>query len=283
MYKNLIIWMIGSACILSGCKSTIKLQEDKIYSRHLQRHVSLTIISTPVPTNRSEINLLLLNDGQNLEQLLVKKIVDSLYNIKQLKPLIIVGVHAGDRDKEYGVTGYPDFEGRGDKADKYAAFIINELYPFAKKNAGVRKFSSVVISGCSLGGLSALDIAWDHADKIDKVGIFSGALWWRNKNSNDSAYSDKKNRIIINKIRSSKKKPHLSYWFYTGGREETGDRDKDGIIDVTDDTRDVVELIKSKNVVTREKIINIEDRVGIHDYSSWSQQFPFFIIWAFGK
>lgn len=97
--------------------------------------------------------------------------MDSLYNIKQLKPLIIVGVHAGDRDKEYGVTGYPDFEGRGDKADKYAAFIINELYPFAK-NAGVRKFSSVVISGCSLGGLSALDIAWDHADKIDKVGIF---------------------------------------------------------------------------------------------------------------
>ena len=48
------------------------------------------------------------------------------------------------------------------------------------------------------------------------------------------------------KIRSSKKKPHLQYWFYAGGKEEEGDRDKDGVIDVIDDTQDLAALIKSK-------------------------------------
>ena len=41
-----------------------------------------------------------------------------------------------------------------------------------------------------------------------------------------------------------KKKPHLQYWFYAGTKEETGDRDKDGIIDVIDDTKDLIEIIK---------------------------------------
>ena len=159
-----------------GCKAKIKQQEDEVYSRHLQRQVKLSIISTPMPDDKSELNLLLLNDGQDLAKLHVKEIVDSLYRKKLIKPLIIVGIIAGDSNKEYGVSEMPDYMKRGNKADKYAAFIDNELYAFAKKKAGVRKFKSVVIAGCSLGGLSAFDIAWNHADKIDKVGVFSGSF-----------------------------------------------------------------------------------------------------------
>lgn len=283
MYKRLIISLLVIVYIPASCKNSIKEQEDKIYSRHLQRHVALTIISTPDPGKKSEINLLLLNDGQNLEEFKVKEIVDSLYKNKLIKPLVIVGIHAGDRMREYGVAGIRDYNGRGDKADKYSSFITNELYPFAKKKVGVRKFGSVVIAGSSLGGLSAFDIAWDHADKIDVVGIFSGSFWWRDVDSKNSAYSDDRNRIMINKIRSSKKRPHLKYWFYTGNKEETGDRDKDGIIDVTDDTRDLVDLIKSKNVCPPGDINWTEDKAGLHNYSSWSRHLPYFLIWAFGK
>ena len=99
----------------------------------------------------------------------------------------------------------------------------------------------------------------------------------------DPDYSDDKNRIIINKIRSSRKKPHLKYWFYAGGNEETADRDKDGIIDVVDDTRDLVELIKKKNVSAPQDIIYTEIKEGKHDYDSWSTVFPAFLIWADGK
>lgn len=266
-----------------GCKKKIKQQEDQLYSRHLQRQVKLSILSTPMPGDKSEMNLLLLNDGQDLQKFGVKEILDSLYKKKLIKPLIIVGIVADERTKEFGVSQQPDFMKRGDKADSYSKFIDDELYAFVKKNAGVRKFKSVAIAGCSLGGLSAFDIAWDNADKIDKAGVFSGSFWWRDKDDKAADYSDEKNRIIINKIRSSKKKPHLQYWFYAGAKEESGDRDKDGIVDVIDDTKDLMELIKSKNVCLPEEIIYKEDANGIHDYTSWRNHLPEFLIWAFGK
>jgi enterochelin esterase-like enzyme len=266
-----------------GCKSKIKQQEDELYSRHLQRQVKLSIISTPMPDDKAELNLLLLNDGQDMGKLNLKEIVDSLYRKKAIQPLLVVGITAGDRMKEFGVAGIPDFMKRGDKADNYAAFIDNELYAFAKKKAGVRKFKSVVLAGFSLGGLSAFDIAWDHADKIDKVGVFSGSFWWRDKDDKAADYNDDKNRIMLNKIRLSRKKPHLQYWFYAGAGEETGDRDKDSIIDVVDDTRDLAELIKSKNVCLPEEVVYTEDAAGKHEQSCWSKQLPAFLIWAFGK
>jgi enterochelin esterase-like enzyme len=278
-----LFYLVLSLFSAFGCKSKIKQQDDEIYSRHLQRHVKLTIISTPMPDEKTELNLLLLNDGQEMGRFRVKEIVDSLYRKKLIKPLLIVGIHASERMKEYGVADYPDFMNRGDKAAYYDKFINDELYFFAKKKATVRKFSSVVIAGCSLGGLSAFDIAWNHADKIDKVGVFSGSFWWRDKDDKAADYSDDKNRIILNKIRSSKKKPGLKYWFYTGDKEEESDRDKDGIIDVTDDTKDLATLIKSKNVCLPEDIIFTEDANGRHDYASWSKQLPAFLLWAFGK
>lgn len=272
------------ALFLAGaCKSKIKQQDDNIYSRHLQRDVKLTIIHTPMPDDKTTLNLLILNDGQDMGQLRIKETMDSLYSMGKIKPLLVVCVHAGDRMKEYGVADHPDFLKRGAQADKYDAFINNELYPFAKKNATVRKFNSVVMAGFSLGALSAFDIAWNRADKIDKVGVFSGSFWWRDKDDKDAAYSDDKNRIMFNKLKASRKKPALKYWFYSGGKEETGDRDKDGIIDVVDDTRDLAQLIKNKNVSLPEDIRLIEDAAGKHDQETWSRHLPAFLIWAFGK
>ena len=278
-----IAFLFVALLFAGGCKNKIKQQEDEMYSRHLQRKVKLIIISTPMPGDKSTLNLLLLNDGQDIGKLRVKEIADSLYKNKLIQPLIIVGIAAGDRTKEFGVSEHADYMKRGDKADNYSKFIENELYAFAKKNAGVRKFKSVAMAGCSLGGLSAFDIGWDNADKIDKVGVFSGSFWWRDKDDKAAEYDDNKNRIMLSKIRSSKKKPHLQYWFYAGAKEETGDRDKDGIIDVMDDTRDLAALIKSKNICLPEDIIYKEDANGVHDYSSWSNHFPEFLIWAFGK
>ena len=266
-----------------GCKSKIKQQDDEIYSRHLQRQVKLTIISTPMPDDKTDLNLLILNDGQEFGQFRIQEIVDSLYSKKLIKPLLIVGIHAGDRMREYGVADKPDYLNRGDKADHYESFVNNELYPFAKKNATVRKFKSVAIAGCSLGGLSAFDIAWNRADKIDKIGVFSGAFWWRDKDDKAADYDDEKNRIILTKLKASRKKPGLKYWFYAGDKEEDGDRDKDGVIDVVDDTKDLVELIKNKNVCLPDDIRFTEDTNGKHDYGAWSKQLPGFLIWAFGK
>ena len=132
-----------------------------------------------------------------------------------------------------------------------------------------------------MGGLSAFDIAWNHPDKISKVGVFSGSFWWRDKSSDDSSYSDEKNRIMFSKLKASRKKPGLQYWFYAGAAEEKGDRDKDSIIDVIDDTKDIIALLEKKNVVAPEGIVYKESPTGVHNYSSWSAVFPDFLVWAF--
>ena len=274
------ILLIGLLIISFSCKR-IKQTDDSLYSRHLQRTVKLHILHTPPPSDRSLFNLLILNDGQDMDKLHVKETMDSLYKEGKLLPIVIIGVEAGDRMQEYGVADKPDYLGRGNRAGLYDAFINDELYPYAKKESGVRKFQSFVIAGCSLGGLSAFDIAWNHPDKISKVGVFSGSFWWRDKSSDDSTYSDEKNRIMYSKLKASRKKPGLQYWFYAGAEEEKSDRDKDSIIDVIDDTKDIINLLEKKNVVTTDGIVYRELPTGIHDYSSWSIVFPEFLIWAF--
>jgi len=265
-----------------SCKH-VKQRDDELYSRHLQRKVKLTVIYTPIPADKSQLNLLILNDGQDIEKFRIREITDSLYKKGAIRPLVIVAVYAGDRMQEYGVADKPDYQGRGSRASYYDAFINDELYFYAKKEAGVRKFKSVAIAGCSLGGLSAFDIAWNHPEKIDKVGIFSGSFWWRDKAAEDSTYSDTNNRIMYAKLKASRKKPQLEYWFYAGGAEENSDRDKDGIIDVIDDTKDIISLIQRKNICPPEAIVYKEVKDAKHDYPYWSAVLPEFLVWAFGN
>ena len=118
-------------------------------------------------------------------------------------------------------------------------------------------------------------------DKINKVGVFSGSFWWRDKSSEDSTYTDEKNRIMYAKLKASRKKPGLAYWFYAGAAEEKGDRDKDSIIDVIDDTKDIINLLEKKNLVLPGGMVYKELPNGIHDYISWSTVFPEFLVWAF--
>ncbi|MDX2047439.1 MAG: alpha/beta hydrolase-fold protein [Chitinophagaceae bacterium] len=281
--KYFIAAFIILLSVFTSCNRTGGQQEDELYSRHLQRKVKLTIINTPVPADKSELNLLIFNDGNEIHKLRLKEILDSLYKKKLITPVVAVAIHAGDRMQEYGVAGKPDYEGRGSKAEYYSRFIDNELYFYAKKKSGVRKFKSVAIAGCSLGGLSAFDIAWNHADKIDKVGVFSGSFWWRDKDTKDSSYKDEKNRIMHSVLQSSRKRPKLQYWFYCGAAEETSDRDKDGINDVIDDTGDIITLLKEKKNIAREDIVYKESAGAKHDWPYWSEALPGFLIWAFGR
>jgi predicted alpha/beta superfamily hydrolase len=278
-----LITLLAVSILLPGCSKKIKQQEDEIYSRHLQTHIKLTIISTPMPDEKSEMNLLLLNDGQDMEQLKVKEAMTGLYQKNLLQPVIIVGIKATNPNEIYGVAGHPDYQNRGSKADKYAAFIDNELYAFIKKRAGVRKFKSVTIAGSSLGGLSALDIAWNHADKIDKVGVFSGAFRFsKRKFTTETAdYSDKTDRIFLSMIQSSRKKPALKYWFYGDDADENGTRYQDSV--KINHTKDLVEIIKSKNVCPPGDIVYKDSAEGKHDHESWSKVFPDFLVWAVGK
>ncbi|MEP6713767.1 MAG: alpha/beta hydrolase-fold protein, partial [Ferruginibacter sp.] len=205
-YKTTCCFLSISLLFFS-CKHPVKQQADSIYSRHLQRHVVLTVITTPMSADKEEMNLLLLNNGADLQQLEAKKIIDSLYKNKLIQPLTLVGI-AGNVD-EYGLSGADEKTGPG----KYNNFIRNELYPFIKKKVALRKFKSIATVGCARAGISAFDIAWNNADKIDKAGILSADFDYAGKTGSVSN--------ALEFIKASRKRPHLQLWLYAAENKDS--------------------------------------------------------------
>ncbi len=200
--KNNFLLLIFTG-ILFSCHSKIKERSEEIYSRHLQKHISLTIISTPPPKNKSDFNLLLLNNGQNMNDAGIREILDSMYRKNAIEPLIIVGINAFNPGQEYGVAGFTDGKSNGKLASKYADFIVNELLPFIKNKSGVRSFHSVSIAGWGMAGISAIGIAWDNWQKFDRVGFLP-------------AFDNSKARMdfsdLSEMISKSRKRPKIQFW-----------------------------------------------------------------------
>jgi enterochelin esterase-like enzyme len=226
--------------------------------------------------------LLILNDGQDSEAIHLKSTLEKLTHGKKIKDVIVVAVHAGDRMQEYGVANREDFKGRGAKANQYSKFIMNELIPYLRYRYSISKHASDnVIAGFSLGGLSAVDIAWHHADQFGKVGAFSGSFWWRKRDAHSRLYSEQRDRIMHNEIRSGRYKKGLKFWFQTGQKDEQHDRNKNGVIDSIDDTLDlIVELVK-KGYRPFHDIQYLELPDGEHNLKTWGEALPHFLEWAF--
>jgi enterochelin esterase family protein len=266
---------------LAEMEATIVETNITVESEYLQRLISCTLLM-PKPGQTAEpLNLLLLNDGQETENLYLKKTLENLLNANLIKPLLIVAIHAGEeRIQEYGVAGKPDFKERGSKAELYMAFIKAELLPAIKKLTGIEKFDSTAFAGFSLGGLSALDITWNNPDLFNKTGVFSGSFWWRSKDL-AKGYTDN-DRIMHNMIRNARAKPDIKIWLQTGTLDETSDRNKNGIIDSIDDTIDVIKELEAKGYKRPDDIQYLEVVGGSHDVPTWAKAMPKFLIWAFG-
>jgi enterochelin esterase-like enzyme len=259
----------------------IRLENTVIESVHLERDVKVDFY---LPTNvakPTEMSLLLINDGQNLEEMELEARLEELYADNSLRPLLCVGIHAGeDRKMEYGTAGIPDFKGRGAKADLYTLFIFEELLPYIRTTYKMPSFREKAFAGFSLGGLSALDITWNYPHEFFKVGVFSGSLWWRSKSLDDD-YDDA-DRIMHQIIRDGAYVPWLQFYFQTGTLDETMDRNKNGIIDSIDDTLDLIKELEAKGYNPDRDIAYVEMKDGKHDVPTWAKAFPEFLKWGWG-
>lgn len=252
-----------------------------IYSAHLAREVTCTLLLPRDYTATEPLSLLLLNDGQEIENLDLHTTLQDLSDNNKIKPIAVVAINCGDdRIQEYGVAGQPDFKKRGAKAAEYTRFIVDELLPEIKQQLDTDKFGTVAFAGFSLGGLSALDIAWNNADVFDMVGVFSGSLWWRSRDLG-KGYTDD-DRIMHRVIKNTPVKPDLKFWLQTGTKDETADRNRNGIIDAIDDTIDLIKELQVKGY-TREDITYIEIVGGEHNTVTWAKVMPKFLCKAFGK
>ncbi|MCX8019408.1 MAG: alpha/beta hydrolase-fold protein [Chitinophagaceae bacterium] len=262
----------------------IRTEYIKIYSSFLKRIVKLDFYLPAVMTDHIPNSVLLINDGQDLVKMPFEKILNSLYEEDVIKPLLCCGIHAGpERKQEYGTSSTPDYKGRGAKAPLYTRFIIDELLPKIKSRYGHYYLSDHGFAGFSLGGLSALDIAWNHPEIFSKVGVFSGSLWWRSVNQHDPAYRDEQHRIMHQIIRNSEKKPNLKFFFQCGQLDETEDRNGNGIIDSIDDTLDLIRELEAKGYLRNKDIHYLELENGRHDVETWALAFPYFLKWGWKK
>jgi len=255
-----------------------------IYTKILQRNVEVEIFSPPHLDKGKTYPLLILNDGQDSEGVKIKKTLEVMVSKKTIPEIIVVGVTAGDRLQEYGVAFRPDFHGRGKHAKAYTEYVVKELLPYLVYRYPISTNPQhCVMAGYSLGGLSAIDVVWNHPEKFGKVGVFSGSFWWRKRDSGSFFYSDFRDRLMHLQVRRGKFKAGLKFWFQTGTMDEESDRNKNGVIDSIDDTMDLISELTRKGYRPFHDIQYLEIKDGKHNVETWAEAMPTFLQWAFGN
>ena len=259
----------------------IIIENHVVPSVFLKREV---IVDCYLPINHpseSDTSLLLINDGQDLPRMNFAGLLEGLNNSNQISPVFCVAIHCGpDRRSEYGTAHILDYKGRGVLAASYQRFIFEELLPYIHEIYSIRSFKEKSICGFSLGGLSAIDTAWNHPEEFCKVGIFSGSLWWRIVSQDDPKFDENEHRIMHSQIRSGSHYPWLKFFFETGTMDETADRNQNGVIDAIDDTVALINELVAKGYNPNEDIKYLELTDGHHDVETWGRAFPEFLVWG---
>jgi enterochelin esterase-like enzyme len=262
--------------------ASIITEEHIIDSIFLEREV---IIDFYMPVNVPDpaaMSLLLINDGQDLRTMKFEEILEQLYDAHGIAPLLCVAIHCGpDRREEYATAIMLDYKGRGTKSPQYNRFIFEELLPFLRKTIMVPSFKEKSFAGFSMGGLSALDIVWNHPEEFSHVGVFSGSLWWRDKSQDDATFNESTDRIMHRQVREGNYAEWLRFFFEVGTLDETADRNKNGIIDSIDDTMSLIDGLVAKGYDPERDIKYLELSDGKHDVATWAKALPEFLKWAF--
>jgi enterochelin esterase-like enzyme len=264
--------------------SLVKVEQHLLHSSNLERVVKIDCYIPTILPHLSDTDLLLINDGQDLVTMSFEDILDDLLTDELITPLFCVGIHcASDRKNEYGTAAILDYKGRGAKAFLYNKFIMHELLPFIRKTYAIASFKEKAFAGFSLGGLCALDIVWNHSHKFTRVGVFSGSLWWRDKDQDDADFDEDVNRIMHQQVRKGHYAPWLKFFFEVGTQDETADRNNNGIIDAIDDTISLIDELVKKGYDKKRDMHYLELKDGRHDVATWARAFPDFLTWGWGS
>jgi enterochelin esterase-like enzyme len=265
----------------TSTEGDITIHKLVVRSRYLDKKMKVDIY---LPKNYQEFQpefypALVINDGQDMGALQLTSTLSKMMQNAEIPEIITVAIHAADRMQEYGIAGRPDYKARGSRAEKYAGFVSKELMPYIYKHYRCLKNSEDnVIAGFSLGGLSAMDLAWNHPNWFSKVGVFSGSFWWRDKEA--LPQNPDANRIMIDVIEQANLKRPIEFWLEAGTADEKDDRNNNGVIDAIDDTLDVIKGLKNLGY-TDSEIVYVQIEGGEHNFNTWAAVFPKFLLWAF--
>jgi enterochelin esterase-like enzyme len=233
---------------------------------------------------------LLLNDGQDTGALGLTGTLDAMWKDQTLAPMVVIALPVapgGDRLQDYGTAEHdvsiPCDPGNppllGTKAAEYGQYVIRDALPAAERAVGATPAPAKTgLLGASLGGLSALAIAWDHPETFGFAGAMSGSFWWRTMSG--TVEQRQSSRIMPAIIARAAPHPGFRVWFEAGTNDETADRDGDGIIDAIDDTLDTIAALNALGFQTGKDVVYREVQGGIHGYPTWAAVLPELLTWA---
>jgi enterochelin esterase-like enzyme len=242
-------------------------------------------ISVPHPDAYATLYV---NDGEGVGELRLAETLGRLYLSKEIRSLVVIAVASMDRRREYGASdgrisipcdfgdGLPP---RGDRAVEYERFLVSELVPRVRAMFRVSHDPrDTGLLGVSLGGLTAFSIAWDRSDVFGLAGALSASFWWRE--TAGSLENRQATRIMHRLVREGAHRP-LRAWFEAGTEDEHSDRNGNGVIDVIEDTLDLIAELEKKGYARGRDIAYVEVPGGKHSYETWAPVMPNFLRWAY--
>lgn len=258
----------------------------------------------------SRYPVLYLNDGQDLEDVHVEATLRQLYARHDIDPLIVVAIDMPpdrmggyglfDRGARQSMPAQTKYGAVGTGAWAYARWVTTMLLPAI--DARYRTDASAdkrAIAGWSLGALSAFGIGWQYPELFATVGAFSPSFWV----SADQRDADaiQATRLVHRLVYASMPASRPALFLAVGMDEETNDRDGDGVIDVLDDARDLLDGWEAPDGTRRKGLRQSCYRVaaveathpsrdaatlytldgGQHNQASWARMLPVFLRWAY--
>lgn len=260
-------------------KSGLSKKYYRLWAAELGREVQLRVYLPPSNSeNTHGLPLVLVNDGQDFPRMNFDRLWCEVMQSGRVRPCIVVGIDAGDRLAEYGTADQVDYKGRGARSSVYQDWVLEKAMPFlAARYPLSSRREEIVVAGFSLGGLSALDMAWRAADRIGQVGVFSGALWWRS--AAYKAEDPDADRIIHDRIAAAQVAPPLRVWTQAGTLDEEEDRNGNGVIDAIDDTQDLVRALQAAGLPAEDVAFYLMEG-GRHEPETWAQAMLPFLAWV---
>lgn len=137
---------------------------------------------------------------------LLSGVMSSLVGYNNAPQMIIVGISTSNRDRDLLPTLDKNYEEHGGGADKYLAFIEQEVIPYIDENYRTEKFR--ILSGHSYGGLFVAHSFYKKPDLFQAHFAASPSLFWEDGQTVDN---------LINFI---KKNPnHKNFLYMNMGNE----------------------------------------------------------------
>ncbi len=251
-------------------------------SGHLDNERDVTVYLPPsydqLPSKRFPV--VYLHDGQNIFEARSAsfgvawdgaKTADKLIAKGRIEPIIQVAI-ANTKDRLFEYAPFPDTnvnvnEGRN---DRYAQFLFDEVKPFIDRMYRTRPDrEQTAVVGSSMGGLSALSLAWKHHLKFGLCGILSPSLWWsRNRLLRELESGD------VQWMRT------MRFWLDMGNKEGGA---KAMVPPALQRTRRLVELFDEAELLPGRDYYYWEVAGGEHNEAHWAARYDKVLLFFFGK